>query len=212
MKAALDHRHRIKHDLDVARKYVHRKKRKHAREMQMIEHGMALTSGVMSVLDAPCGVGRATIWLATNGYEPTGIDLGSGAVEVALEQARSANVEVAIEQADILNMRFGDRSFDAVLCFRLLHHFPTAEIRAQFISTLSRVAGKYVLISYISPYSVTSIRRKIKRRLLGVPITQHSTTIDEISSSFKREGFDLLHDLGGGMGHSLRLAVFQRRG
>lgn len=207
-----DYRERIKHDVGKAEKYTRRKGHKHKAEMDLIERGMALTEKVRTVLDAPCGVGRATIWFAQQGYEATGIDLGEGAVEVARRNAEEAGVSPRIEIADINEVPFGERAFDAVLCFRLLHHFPTADIRGPFMDAIASTADKYVLISYLSPWSPTSIRRRVKRALFGKPIIQNPTALAEIRERFQSNGFEMVKDMGrSGIGHSLRLAVFRRR-
>ena len=59
-----DHRHRIKHTIEKAEKYQHRKVDKHQAEMALIRRALPLFAGVRTILDAPCGVGRATIMLA----------------------------------------------------------------------------------------------------------------------------------------------------
>jgi len=113
----------------------------------MIASAFSSIRGVESVLDAPCGVGRATIWLAQKSYRATGIDLGEAALEVAAEQLQAAGVDAHVEKQNILGMDCRDRAYDAVLCFRLIHHFQQRELRDQSIAELCRVADSHVAIS-----------------------------------------------------------------
>src|SRR5690606_33497654 len=141
--------------------------------MQMIAAGMAMTTDVVTVLDAPCGVGRASIWLASQGHSVTGVDLGNGALELARDLADEAGVFLIFELRDVFAMPYEDTFFDATLCFRLLHHFDNAKIRGRLIDELCRVSRRYVLISRITPVSITSIRRRLRFLLTGKPIKQY---------------------------------------
>lgn len=208
-----DHRRRIKHSLGAAESYVHRKPRKHDAEMALIRRGMALAAGVRTVLDAPCGVGRATILLARMGYIVTGIDLGKGAIEVARRLVTEAAVAARIEQEDMVALTFAGGAFDAVLCFRLIHHLPTAAHREEIIRELCRVARRHVLISYLSPWSFTSVRRLLWRKLglKGGRTVQYVTSLADIARHFRQHGFSLVRDLAQApLLHSLHLAVFAR--
>ena len=71
---------RVKFDAESARTYSQRKNGKHRQEMAMIEEAMRHVQGVTRMLDAPCGVGRAAIWLAQQGINVTGVDLGDAAL------------------------------------------------------------------------------------------------------------------------------------
>lgn len=203
--------HRVKQDLGVAENYGKRKLEKHFAEMKLIERGTSLLDQTTkNVLDAPCGVGRATIFLASKGYQSIGLDLGIGAVEVAKRKVLEAGVEATIVQGDILSMMFPDHHFDGVLCFRVYHHFPDELMRAQLISELCRVAKRYVLISYFSPLSVTSLKRKLRSSLGLKTSKQHATSLSSIEQKFQQHGFSLVADIPQQRFiHTLHLAVFE---
>ena len=95
---AYDHRSRVKSSAQKAERYRHRPAAKPRAEMALVRRGMALVDGVDTVLDAPCGVGRATIMLAQMGYQATGADLGEGAIRLARLEVAQAGVP-AIMQA-----------------------------------------------------------------------------------------------------------------
>ena len=206
-----DHRHRIKHSTEKAEKYLHRKTKKHNAEMALIRRALPLLTDVKTILDAPCGVGRATIMLAQSGYVVTGVDLGEGALEFARKAVREAKVAATIEKQDLVKLDYADRQFDAVLCFRLIHHLPTPHHRDEIIGELCRVANKYVLISYLSPWSYTSSQRLLKKKLGTKYSVQNITPLTEIQGYFKRHGYKLVKDFARAQFiHSLHLAVFVR--
>jgi SAM-dependent methyltransferase len=179
--------------------------------MKMIRRALTLLDGCRSFLDAPCGAGRATIMLAEEGHEATGIDLGRGALEVAREQATARRSEAQFLRADVQNMPFEDARFDAVLCFRLYHHFPVDEVRERTVRELCRVARRYVLISYLSPYAYTSLRRELLRRLGIGRSAQYPTRLAGLRERFARHGFRLVADIPRQrFVHTLHLAVFER--
>jgi SAM-dependent methyltransferase len=55
-------------------------------------------------VDLGCGTGANAVWLASQGYEVTGIDLSPLAVERARERARAANVNARFLQADVTQL------------------------------------------------------------------------------------------------------------
>lgn len=206
-----NYKSRIKSELSVAEAYTRRKQHKHDAEMRLIRKALAYLNGVNSFLDAPCGTGRATIMLTREGYTTTGVDLGEAAVTVARQELEKAGVLANIEQADIEKLQYQDGSFDAILCFRLYHHFPDDEIREKVIGELCRVAKNYVLISYLSPFSFTSIKRNLRATLLNKPSRQHTTSLASIENLFIQNNFKLVRNIPRQrFFHTLHLAVFER--
>ncbi len=208
---ARNYKSRIKHNPQVAEDYKDRKAHKHQAEMNLVRKGFEMVDGVSSVLDAPCGVGRATILLASMGFTATGLDLGEGAVAAARDELEASGYPGEIVAGDMENLDYKDRWFDAVLCFRLYHHFPNEKIREKIIAEICRVAGKYVLISYFSPYSFTSVKRALRARLTAKKSMQHATSLDSIVEKFSQQGFSLVADNAQlPFLHTLHLAVFKR--
>lgn len=203
---------RVKTDVDSARTYSQRKESKHRNEMAMIEEAMRRVHGVTRMLDAPCGVGRASIWLAGQGIAVTGIDLGDAALQLAGTLAAEANVQVAFERQDIFALPYADKTFDATLCFRLLHHFESPALRSRLVDELCRVSGKYVLISRISPVSVTSLRRRLRFLMTGKAIKQYPVSARELHAEMARNDFEPVARTGRfALFHSLQLQVYRRK-
>lgn len=192
--------------------YTKRKQHKHNAEMAMIRKAFDCINGVESILDAPCGTGRATIMLARLGYTTVGIDLGDAAINIAKQKIIEAGVLASLEKADVESLYYENQAFDAVLCFRLYHHFPNDEIRSRVISEICRVAKNYVLISYLSPISITSVRRKLKKALYGKKSKQHATSLASINALFSNHDYQLVKDIPRRRFlNTLHLAVFKRK-
>lgn len=202
---------RIKSGEAAAKAYLSRPPKKHSREMQWISTAFAQLKDVQTVLDAPCGVGRASIWLAGQGYRTTGIDLGDAAVETSIEQAQRAGVAATFEKQDVFHTTYGDQSFDAVLCFRLIHHFQSLELQHDLIREICRVSKRYVVLSYVSGCSFTSLRRKLRYHLKGTEIKQYPSRLADLDRTFAQHGFRRLgHAHHAPLVDSLQLVMYQR--
>lgn len=62
------------------------------------------------VLDAGCGVGRVTRFLADSGLEPTGLDIASGMID----QAQTAHPDLRFATADLAHLPIADKTVKGV--------------------------------------------------------------------------------------------------
>jgi 2-polyprenyl-3-methyl-5-hydroxy-6-metoxy-1,4-benzoquinol methylase len=205
---------RVKSDPVSAQLYTNRKPRKHQFEMEMVSEAFQMlpAAEVKTVLDAPCGVGRLSLWLAQKGFEVSAVDLGESAVQLTNELLRDQNFKETAESQDVFNMRFEDGALDVSVCFRLLHHFKDVSDQQKLVAELCRVSSKYVVISYFSTYSVTSLRRRLRRTMTGEPIKQNPMSLAQLEGLFEPQQFELLGTVKrSGFLHSLQVAVFTKR-
>ncbi|MBL4680401.1 MAG: class I SAM-dependent methyltransferase [Pseudomonadales bacterium] len=208
----LEYKNRIKQNESAAEAYTARKAKKNEAEMALVKKAFDRCENIETVLDAPCGVGRATILLASMGFKATGIDLGDGAVKVAQRELEKSGEKATIEVGNLESLHFGDQAFSAVLCFRFYHHLPNNEIRQKVISELCRTAKDYVLISHFSPYSFTSIKRLIRDKLKIKRSIQHATTLASLTKKFESCGYQLLEDIPQArFFHTLHLAIYKKQ-
>ena len=112
------------------------------------------------VLDVGTGTGRAAIALARRGAIVTGVDASAEMLQVAARRAADAGVAVAFARGDAHHLDFADRSFDAVVCLRVLMHTP--DWRAS-LRELCRVAADRVVFDYPSLYSAAAIQAVTRR-------------------------------------------------
>jgi len=147
--------------------------------MRLIDRAFALVPKASHVLDVPCGGGRVTIDLAKKGYRVSAADLSDAMIEVTRETLAKQALNCTVEQQDVERLTYRDKQFDAVVSFRLFHHFPTAEIRGRVVKELCRVAVQHVVLSYFAP-SLSGLKRKLRE-------ARPQQDVQEI-----------LHDVGGG--------------
>jgi ubiquinone/menaquinone biosynthesis C-methylase UbiE len=113
------------------------------------------------ILDVGTGTGRAAIALAARGAEVTGVDASQEMLQVAERRAREAGAHVAFARGDAHRLDFPDRSFDAVVCLRVLMHTPDWR---RSLAELCRVADRRVVIDYPSRRSF-ALAQAIARRV-----------------------------------------------
>ena len=116
------------------------------------------------ILDVGTGTGRAAIALAKRGALVTGVDASAEMLQVAARRAADAGAAVTFVRGDAHGLDFPDRSFDAVVCLRVLMHTP--DWRAS-LRELCRVAVRSVVFDYPSSSSAAAIQ-SLTRRLAHV--------------------------------------------
>jgi ubiquinone/menaquinone biosynthesis C-methylase UbiE len=198
---------RVKYNDKQSRTYQCRKPHKHQAEMRLVDRAFALVPKSHRVLDVPCGGGRIMLHLAQKGYIASGADLSESMLAIARESVSRANLSCTVERQDLERLSYANGQFDTIVCFRLFHHFPSPEIRQRVVSELCRVAAKSVVLSYFSPNSVQSFRRKFS----GKDRDRFATPLSEVKGYFRTAGFRLVKNFAQfPVVHTLHLAVFER--
>jgi tocopherol O-methyltransferase len=103
------------------------------------------------VLDAGCGVGGSSIWLAQErGARVTGVSLVGRQVELARRFARERGVEhlVSFREADMLDTGLDEASFDVVWNNQAISHVVDLESCAAHFSYLLRDGGVLTSFDY----------------------------------------------------------------
>jgi len=204
------YRGRVKYTPEKARAYQVREAGKEQSELRLVARAFKLVPRGR-VLDAPCGGGRVALMLAGLGYEMTAADLSDSMMMITREKIQAAGFKIPVERQDVESLTYPDKHFDAIVSFRLFHHFPNAEVRQRVVRELCRVARDHVALSYFSPYSFTSLQRKWRAARGGRKSQKHSTALSEVRSYFRNCGFELVRDFArSNFIHTLHLAVFRR--
>lgn len=120
------------------------------------------------ILDVGTGTGRAAIALARRGAIVTGVDASAEMLQVAERRAAEAGVPlrsggragVTFLRGDAHGLAFPDRSFDAVVCLRVLMHTP--DWRAS-LRELCRVSAGRVVFDYPSLWSAAALQALTRR-------------------------------------------------
>jgi ubiquinone/menaquinone biosynthesis C-methylase UbiE len=206
------YRGRTKYTPTAARRYQVRKENKNRAEMRLIDRAFAGIPLESRVLDVPCGGGRVTVHLAKRGYRMSAGDLSDAMLEIARESTTKAGCSCEVARQDVERLSFSDRAFDAIISFRLFHHFPNREIRERVVKELCRVSKRWVALSYFSPASVTSVHRRLRAAMGGRKSEKHATPLSEVVGYFEQCGFRLVKDYAQlRLVHTLHLALFERK-
>jgi len=121
--------------------------------------------GGRTVLDVGTGTGRAAIALAARGATVTGVDASAEMLAVARRRAQEAAVNVEFATGDAHRLAFPDRSFDTVVCLRVLMHTPDWR---QSLAELCRVAEHHVVFDYPSLVSAAALQSASRRLAASV--------------------------------------------
>lgn len=110
------------------------------------------------VLDAGCGPGNCTAILAAEGFDVTGVDISSNAIENARERLKERGLTVDLEVGDLCELRFEDGEFDTVVNMHVLSHFSWDQAK-EAIAELTRVLRHNGLL-FLRVHSSNEERRK----------------------------------------------------
>ncbi|MEF8747730.1 MAG: class I SAM-dependent methyltransferase [Candidatus Accumulibacter propinquus] len=211
MQGSVDYRGRTKYDATTARAYKDRPRRQHAAEMALINRVFKLVPSSHKVLDLPCGAGRVSLHLAEQGYQVTAADYSDSMLEITRAFLQESGHPGEVDKQDIEALSYSNGQFDTIICFRLFHHFPNPKIRRKAVSELCRVSARYVALSYFSPFSVTSVKRRLRVGLGGRASEKYATPLAEVESYFQSQGFALVRDFARiPLLHTLHVALFER--
>jgi len=164
-----------------------------------------------TIVDAPCGAGRMTVFLRSLGFRPAAADVSPAMVELTRRRLERESIDAAVEERDLEDTGWPDAAFDNVFCFRFFHHLPTDAHRRRVAQELCRVAGKRVVVSYLDAGSWTWRRRAMETRLLGKTFKKYPLTPPAMARLFEEAGFAVVADHAQlPFLHSLRVLVAER--
>ncbi len=103
------------------------------------------------VLELGCGIGHYVIYLASKGFDATGIDISTTAIQMAMENASQKDANCSFISTDAIGeMPEVTDTFDFIYDYELLHHiFP--EDREKYFSNVSRFlnpGGHYLSVCF----------------------------------------------------------------
>ena len=135
--------------------YWDERTRSHGESLLNMNRVLASHIGVRKgqrVLDAGCGIGGSSIWLAqTYGVEVVGITPVSSQVERARRYAQKQGIadQVSFEQQDYTHTTFPQASFDVIWGMESLCHAPDKQLVLAEARRLLRPGGRLGIVEYM---------------------------------------------------------------
>ena len=102
-------------------------------------------------VDLGCGAGHQAVWLAAQGFDVTGMDISSKALDLARRLAAARGVACRFVAADLLgDLREFESAFDFAYDWEVLHHvFPQDRPRyAANVHRILRPGARYLSVCF----------------------------------------------------------------
>jgi SAM-dependent methyltransferase len=151
-----------------------------------------------NVLDAGCGVGYGTAFLAETARRAVGVDISPDAIAYARRRYGAHNVRYEI--GDLLALPFADHSFDVVCAFETVEHLSQP---GQFVAEAARLLRPGGLLIASTPQVEVTEERPEN------PFHEHEYTADDFEALF-RERFSSVELLGQRRTQTARHRALQR--
>ncbi len=156
-----------------------------ARERTVIRSFLSRV-GFQRLLDIPCGTGKLAEVLTTFSCEIVGSDISQQMLKLAETAYNLKGVKAIFKVCDAehIHTEFGVKSFDVVVCLRLMHRVPASE-RVRMLASIAQ-ASDYSVISFGLDSPFHRMRRLIRNLFFGggndplctAPISQINSEIE----------------------------------
>ncbi|HUQ12449.1 MAG TPA: class I SAM-dependent methyltransferase [Steroidobacteraceae bacterium] len=179
-------------DYDEHRFRTPKRQRRNARKWAAIEKALALTEGVRTIVDLPCGTGRFTGHLARAGYRVVGSDIS---LEMMHQAAKLPSVQheniAGYVRADAEALPFAAKSVDAVMSIRFLFHVDP-ETRRRMLREFGRVSRRWIIADYRHRYSFRYGVWKLSRMLGLTKRPFERVSVKSMKSEFEDAGLRVI--------------------
>jgi ubiquinone/menaquinone biosynthesis C-methylase UbiE len=179
-------------DYDEHRFRTPKRQRRNARKWAAIQKALALTSGVRTIVDLPCGTGRFTGHLARAGYQVIGSDISMEMMQQAakLPSVRHPNIAGYV-RADAEALPFAAKSVDCLMSIRFLFHVDP-QTRRRMLREYGRVSRRWIIADYRHKYSVRYGVWKLSRVLGLTKRPFERVSVKSMKAEFEDAGLRVL--------------------
>jgi ubiquinone/menaquinone biosynthesis C-methylase UbiE len=148
-------------------------------DLAMIDHFVErLAPGRKDVLDAGCGTGRMSRYLADRGCVVHGIDLSPGMIAMAQRD----HPDIATQVASITDLPFPEGRFDGVLYWYSIIHVADFDLAAVFHEARRVLRpGGVVLVAFQAGEGTRDVAGAYRNLGYDVTLTRFHRTADQVS-------------------------------
>jgi len=166
------------------------------REQRFVDAMLAQVDAPLEqIIDLPCGHGRFTPQLRRAASQRlVCADLRLEHINALVEAEDAGGTPIETAQVDLYReLPFADKEFNLVFNFRFFHHIRDDRHRRHVISELSRISGRYLIVSYYANSTVHALQKRLWRR------SGHTRDLPMISTSelhgfFRQHGCEIIED------------------
>lgn len=156
-----------------------------ALDLAMIDRFVELVREDGPVLDAGCGAGRMTRYLADRGCMAQGVDLSPGMVE----QARLAHPDLTFSTGSLSGMPFADAQFAGALVWYSTIHLTDQELPAALAEIVRVVRpGGYLLVGFQAGTGTQDLAAAYQQGGHQVELERYRRTPDQLSTLLEDAG------------------------
>ncbi|MGL5928448.1 MAG: methyltransferase domain-containing protein [Dermatophilaceae bacterium] len=157
-------------------------------DLAMVDHVIRLVveAGGSTVLDAGCGTGRMTRYVADRGLAVTGVDLSPG----MLAMARRDHPDLDVREGSLLSLPLDDASFDGVVLWYSLIHLTDTELPVALAEAFRVVRpGGCVLAAFQVGDGPWDVGRGLRDRGHAVALVRHQRGVEPMLDAVAAVGF-----------------------
>ncbi|MEW1952208.1 class I SAM-dependent methyltransferase [Terrabacter sp. NPDC080008] len=154
-------------------------------ELAMVDAFVAAVGRDAEVLDAGCGAGRMSRYLADRGVRPRGVDLSPGMVAMA----RRDQPDLAFGVASLDALPFPDASVDGVLLWYSVIHTPPSGL-ARVLGEAVRVTrpGGHLLVASQAGHGIRDVAPSYRRFGHDITLERHLYTAEHLAEALAAAG------------------------
>ena len=160
----------------------------HRFECAIIDRLLQRTGHSQEILDAPCGPGRFFDVLSRYTDRVCLGDISPHMLGIAREQFRDRAAGYTC--IDLRNIGAASSTFEGVVSTRLTHHLYDPQVLEAYLLNLSRLARRWVIVTFRDAYTPRTIWRRWVRRMRGKNDLP-AQTIEEMSTVLRAHGLHL---------------------
>lgn len=171
---------------DYAR-YLPDTRAEHPLDLAMVDaFAQAVGSGQDAViLDAGCGAGRMSGYLADRGHRVEGVDLSPGMVE----QARRHHPGIRFAVAPLARLPFPDHRFAGVLLWYSIIHTPPGDLGSVLAEAARVLApGGQLLVGFQEGSGTRDVSAAYRRFGHEVELERHLHRVDDVAQTLRAAG------------------------
>ena len=156
-----------------------------ALDLAMLDHFAATVGASGPVLDAGCGAGRMTRYLADRGCSVEGLDLSPAMVAAA----RRDHPDLTFAVGSIADLSHPDSRFAGVLLWYSTIHTPPEHLGRVF-AEVARVlrTGGHLLLAFQSGHGTRDVAAAYRRFGHDVQLERYLTTADDVATQLSAIG------------------------